>query len=112
MFKIHTIVITTLVVLFAATAASANMMTAQDRKLASVEVSFAELDLSNEAGVSELYARLQQAAEAVCGLQTRESSTLSSIRTTKVERRQCYQKALDRAISRIDTPLLDMKHSS
>ena len=90
-------------------AAMASMPGAQEVER-SVAVSYAGLDLSKEAGVDELYARLQDAAEQVCrsGVHTQSSLLLRQNSATK---RACYDEALSGAVARLDLPMLDEKHS-
>lgn len=75
---------------------------------AEVSVSFAELDLTKSAGAEALYARLQDAAEEVCGVNERTFSGFYQAGTA--EKRACYEDALDRAVAQIDAPLLKEKH--
>ena len=77
----------------------------------SVSVSYAELDLTKESGVAELYERLQRAAEEVCRSSVQTQSSLL-IRKGANQKRQCYNEALSEAVAQLDIPLLEEKHSS
>lgn len=77
--------------------------------VAKVSVSFADLNIQNEAGARVLYARLKQASEKVCSVEPyREAGSLS--KTAEAE--ACYSDALDKAVSRIDSDALKKIHSS
>ena len=71
----------------------------------SVHVSFAELDLRKEAGVKELYRRLQRASKKVCGTSRSQSRHLNRQQDT------CYQETLDSAVSQVGNPLLERIHT-
>ena len=94
-----------------AVALSAGVATAEleQVEVETVAVSFAELDLSKPAGVEALYERLHRAAERVCGFDEPTSSLVYASRAA--EKRSCYEEALDRAVTQIDSPLLNEQHS-
>lgn len=81
-----------------------------DRVANSVTVSFAELDLSKSAGVEELYSRLQNAAEHVCGVGVRSLSTLTV--SSNSDRAECYRRTLSKTVASLDMDALSQKHSS
>jgi UrcA family protein len=83
-------------------AASAFAAAASDTR--SVRVSYAELDLSNDAGVERLYSRLKFAAAEVCGS--------ADIRELAALGRQvsCAQQALDRAVEGVHSARLTERH--
>ena len=89
-------------------AAFANLME-RESGYESVAVSYAELDLSNPVGAEALYDRLQRAAQEVCGVNQRPSSTFYTAGAS--ERKACYQDALDRAVAQVDQPLVTEQHS-
>ncbi|MDX1508234.1 MAG: UrcA family protein [Woeseiaceae bacterium] len=88
---------------------AANASAPSQIDVAQVSVSFADLNIQNEAGARVLYARLKQASEKVCSVEPyREAGSLS--KTAEAE--QCYADALDKAVSRIDSDALKKIHSS
>ena len=74
-----------------------------------VSVSFADLNIQNEAGARVLYARLKQASKRVCHLDA-HSITGTLIRST--ESQECYVETLDSAVAKIDSAALRKIHSS
>jgi UrcA family protein len=109
MIRLRDITVAACVVLASAGGTPSDAST-NDRVERSVAVSFAELDLSKEAGVSELNSRLQRAAEKVCGLARPSSGSLTT-RSSTLEKEQCYNDAIARAIAQLDLPLLEARHS-
>ncbi|MDJ0941580.1 MAG: UrcA family protein [Woeseiaceae bacterium] len=76
---------------------------------ASISVSFADLNIHNEAGAKVLYARLQRASASVCELDTfRELGSLARV----ADAESCYAETLDKAVTRIDSDALKKIHSS
>jgi len=74
-----------------------------------ISVSFADLNIQNEAGARALYTRLQRATKSVCGVESyRELGSLS--RVSQAE--QCYVETLNEAVSKIDSAELRKIHSS
>jgi UrcA family protein len=73
-----------------------------------VRVSYADLNLSNEAGLVKLYARLQRASRAVCG-----PRSLVEAGSTKqlTENKACYRNALSKAVAKFDNATLDRIHA-
>ena len=72
---------------------------------ASVRVSYSELDLSEAAGVSELYERLQRASQRVCERSRRAQRGSSS------EMQLCVSGVLAKAVAEADLGSLAEKHS-
>ena len=71
---------------------------------ASVRVSFSELDLTKDAGVERLYARLQNAAERVCSnLDSRDLTAYNA-------HAACMRAALDRAVANVHSSRLTARH--
>jgi UrcA family protein len=67
-------------------------------------VQYSELDLSKDAGVERLYARLKHAAEQVCGgADIRDLAALH-------QQELCVQKALDRAVEDVHSARLTARH--
>ena len=60
-------------------------------------IRYTDLDLSQDAGVRELYSRLQRASDQVCG-QYRDSRDLRTKRLYNA----CYQDTLARAVDSVD----------
>ncbi|MGD2167464.1 MAG: UrcA family protein [Gammaproteobacteria bacterium] len=79
-------------------------LVAADTVTESVRVSFAELDLKKEAGVRELYKRLQRASKRVCG------TSFSAPRRLDREQDSCYQETLNSAVAQVGNPLLERIH--
>jgi UrcA family protein len=70
----------------------------------SVRVSYSELDLTRDAGIERLYARLRHAAAEVCGS--------ADIRDLGALARQesCARQALDRAVEDVHSARLTARH--
>lgn len=73
-----------------------------------VRVSYSDLNLNNQDGITALYNRLQAASRAACGPQRSVSEAGSVNRLTSNKR--CYEDALDNAITAIDHPGLNRLH--
>lgn len=67
-------------------------------------VSYAELDLSKQAGVEVLYRRIKDAARIVCGGR-------DPIVRISLARSQCYEKAVADAVAQVNSPLLTALHT-
>lgn len=91
----------------AATCAGMTQATAAnlDPGVNSVRVSYADLNLSTDAGISALYGRLQAAAKTVCGPAPRITETLQFLDWS-----QCRRTALTNAIEKLDHPALSELH--
>jgi len=74
-----------------------------------IRVLYADLNLSNEAGVATLYRRIQSATMAVCGPQRsfREAGSQQQLRYNK----QCYGDFLSKIVGKFNNPLLDRIHA-
>jgi UrcA family protein len=75
----------------------------------SVKVSYADLNIDNEAGAKILYMRLRNAAEEVCGL---GSDVKLGSRTASSHAKACYREALDKAVTEINHEQLSRIHES
>lgn len=76
---------------------------------ASLSVSLADLNLSNDAGVEALYRRLQRAARQVCGPQNlREAGSIQALNFN----RKCVSTSLDRAVAEIGDEMLARLHDA
>ena len=73
----------------------------------SVAVSYADLDLTEAAGARTLYARLKSAARDACG----PEPSVRDLRST-AEYEACYDRALGKAVSRVDSQQLRALHAS
>ncbi len=74
-----------------------------------ISVSFADLNIQNEAGARVLYTRLQRATKSVCGVESyRELGSLSRVAAVEL----CYVETLNEAVSKIDSAELRKIHSS
>ncbi len=75
----------------------------------SVNVSFADLDMSKAEGLATLYRRLQNATEKVCGpTNYSEAGNLAQLMRNK----HCYAEALSEAVEKVDNEALDELHNS
>ncbi len=73
-----------------------------------VRVSNADLNLSNEAGLVKLYARLQSASRTVCGPRSLdEAGSLEQLSQNKA----CYRNALSKAVAKFNNARLDKIHA-
>lgn len=88
-----------------AASAGANSKT-EDR---TVRVSYADLDVRSSAGARILYARLKQASNKACGVDTHR--VLGSIQRVS-HSKQCYRELLDRFVNRVDSDELERLHNS
>jgi UrcA family protein len=70
-----------------------------------IRLSFADLDLSRPADAQTLYLRIKRAARIVCDA-TRSDWDVARLRHWK----ECFAKAIDDAVSRIDRPTLTALH--
>jgi UrcA family protein len=67
-------------------------------------VSYHRLDLTTDAGVESLYARLRHAADEVCGsVNIRDLASLA-------QHQACAQQALDRAVEDVHSERLSARH--
>ena len=74
---------------------------AEEPIVQSIAVSYADLDPSNAAGASQLYARIRWAARKVCTL----DGEVGHIAQSR-ERAQCVQHAVDQAVMTVNNPVL------
>ena len=76
---------------------------------ARISVSFADLNIDNEAGARALYGRLQQASASVCNMDSyRELGSLAAVAKAEA----CYTATLDEAVAKIGSEALKKIHSS
>jgi UrcA family protein len=73
----------------------------------STEVRYGDLDLDNAAGVAELYARLQVAAEKVCDSRFHPGTFVVS-----ASWKTCVAEALTQAVAAVDRPAVTAYHAS
>jgi UrcA family protein len=78
-------------------AASAHPSEQSDADQAKAVVNYTDLDLSNQADVRSLYARLQRASARVCG-DYKDLRSLAMKRSYEV----CYQSSLSRAVDAVN----------
>ncbi len=75
---------------------------------ASVRVSYADLNLSSEAGLLTLYSRLKAASGSVCGSRSLlEAGSLDQLAKNK----SCYRNALSKAVAKINNAELNEIHA-
>ena len=74
-----------------------------------VQVSYADLNLSSEAGLVALYKRLQGASSAACGPRRylRVANSLELLHRNK----QCYNDLLSKLVAKVDNAKLDEIHA-
>lgn len=70
----------------------------------SVQVSYADLDLSKPAGAETLYRRIEGAARSVCG--PRHSRNLNQVQAF----RTCYKNAIEDALQQVNESLVFAVH--
>lgn len=97
------VVATVAVIVFAVPAVSS----ASDMKGRSEKVDYTDLNVDKESGAETLYRRLQHASKRVCGVES--FKTAGGIREL-AEQRRCYHDALDKAVAKINNPLLTRIH--
>ena len=74
-----------------------------------VKVRFADLDIESKAGARVLYGRLQQASKQACNLYSYSQDRSLVYRSAA---KDCYEGALEKAVSKIDSEALSEIHSS
>lgn len=80
----------------------------KDNNRAAVRVSFADLDLSNKAGLRTLYGRLRAASNSVCGSRSlTEAGSLDQL----VVNKRCFRKSLSKAVAKFDNENLNEIHA-
>jgi UrcA family protein len=105
---IRTILVTAVVTVMAIPAIAGATPFINEADRAAVRVSFADLDLSNEAGLATLYARLRSASLAVCGSRSLiEAGSLEQL----VANKRCFDSALSKAVARIGNDKLSEIHA-
>ena len=73
-----------------------------------VRVSYADLNLSSQAGLVALYKRLQGASSAVCGPHSlREAGSLKAANYN----RQCYRDVMTKSVAKLNNAKLDEIHA-
>ena len=74
-----------------------------------IQVSYADLNLSSEAGLDVLYKRLQGASSAACGPQhsMRSAGSLRQL----VENRACYDDLLSKLVEKVNNARLNEIHA-
>jgi UrcA family protein len=98
---------TVIALVFTASSATSTLLNAtmQDVEVSSRTVSFADLNLGGVGDQHTLFQRLQNAARAVC--KTREARTTAEMRSS----RNCYEEALDAAVTEVGNPGIISLHS-
>jgi UrcA family protein len=76
-----------------------------DNGVRQVKVSYAELDLSKQAGAQALYGRIKQAARTVCG-------SNDSMPWNQIDTNRCIKTAVNDAVAKVNAPLLTALHQS
>ncbi len=71
-------------------------------------VSYADLDLSSEAGLLTLYRRLQTESRSACGTHNyRKAGSIKQLRNNK----QCYNDLLSKLVAKVNNAKLDEIHA-
>ncbi len=105
---IRTILVTAVVTVMAIPAIAGATPSFNEADRAAVRVSYADLNLSNAAGLATLYARLKSASLAVCGSRSLiKAGSLEQLAKNK----RCYEGALSKAVARIDNDKLSELHA-
>lgn len=86
--------------------ASTSFASGSDDGVRKQTVSFAELDLTKQAGAEALYERIKRAAFAVCG---GYETPLPGIYTAKS---RCFKTAVNEAVAKVNSPLLTALHQN
>ena len=89
---------------FIACADDSQRPAARNVETRSVTVSYADLDLTKEAGIESLYQRLRTAARQVCG--SKDSRYLEDVR----EWQRCHDAALENAVNNFGNVRLSAVH--
>lgn len=87
-------------------AQSAPTLTKVDAHFASRIVRFGDLDLDSRAGAAVLYSRIKSAARQVC------EPAMYSTSNTYLRQRHCEDRAIERAVLDVGSPLLTSFHMS
>jgi UrcA family protein len=90
----------------AAASLFADVASARDDGQVSTVVKYGDLDLSRSADTQQLYARLKDASEQVCG-----SEYTRDLRMQRLLK-ACYVGALNRAVERVNEPNLTALHAA
>ncbi len=77
-----------------------------DSDVPTERVSFADLNLSTDAGIEQLYGRLHQAALEVCSTPTIREREVESIAIVQA----CASRALAEAVHKVGSPRLTARH--
>jgi UrcA family protein len=77
---------------------------ATSTEVPALRVNYSELDLSKDAGVERLYARLRHAAAQVCG--NADNRDLVALRRQEA----CVRASLDRAVEQVHSARLSARH--
>jgi len=105
---VRKLLITTVVTVLAIPAIASATPHFNDRERGAVKVSYADLDLSSNAGLQILYSRLKTASQSVCGTHSLiEAGSLEQV----IENKRCYSKALSKAVAKIDNEKLNEIHA-
>ena len=79
---------------------------AEARQRMAEPVTYADLDLSSEAGAATMLKRMRYAAREICDDTPRRRSLAQNTRT-----RQCVDGSLDRAVARLNEPAVTALHN-
>ena len=74
-----------------------------------VRVSYADLNLSSQAGLDVLYSRLQAASNSFCG--PRRSLREAGSQQQLISNKQCYSNLLSRLVAKVGNPELTEIHT-
>lgn len=88
--------------------AAASLGTDKGQEYNAVRVSYADLNLENEAGAQVLYNRLQRASKQACGVESYKNAGSISI---KADMQRCYRSTLAASVEKINSEKLTKIHA-
>ena len=107
---VRKLLIATAVVILGAPAIASSAPFINDEGDTVVRVSYADLNLSSQAGLEVLYRRLQGAADSVCG--PRRSLREAGSQQQLIDNKQCYRSLLSKLVAKVGNAKLTEIHTS
>lgn len=104
-----TSLITAVAILAISAPAAASLGTDNRQNNNTIPVSYADLNLKNEAGARVLYSRLRRASRQACGVESYKNAGSISI---KADMQRCYRNTLTASVRKIDRDELTKLHES
>lgn len=87
-------------------AAMATPLAAKETSRNAVTLSYADLDLTSEAGANALLRRVDRAARQVCGITHAQRGLFQR------QRRQCVAETVGETVAKIDAPVVTQMHAT